>query len=139
VTEKLSDVRGRIEQLQGEMKFLTAQIDMSSLEISLPANADAAVAGIHWKPLRQAKIAVGEMIAGLADWVDAVIAFLSNLPLVGVWLLSVVVLVVISFASCGSCGADWVPRPAGDCRGCVRPIAMRLARIRRFRERDGRY
>jgi uncharacterized protein DUF4349 len=96
VTEKLSDVRGRIEQMQGEMKFLTAQIEMSSLEVSLRAEADAAVAGIHWRPLRQAKIAVSEMVSGLADWVDSVIAFFINLPLIAVWLLSVVVLVVIA-------------------------------------------
>jgi hypothetical protein len=94
VTEKLSDVRGRIEQLQGEMKFLTAQIDMSTLEISLRAEADAAVAGIHWRPLRQAKIALGEMVSGLADWADSAIAFFINLPLIAVWLFSVVVLLV---------------------------------------------
>ena len=82
--------------MQGEMKFLTAQIDMSSLEISLRAESDAAVAGIHWRPLRQAKIAVGEMLSGLADWADSVIAFLINLPLIGVWLLSVVILVLVA-------------------------------------------
>jgi hypothetical protein len=96
VTEKLADVRGRIEQLQGEMKFLTGQIDMSTLEISLRAEAAAAVAGIHWRPLRQAKIAVSEMLSGLADWVDSVVAFLINLPLIAVWFLSVVALVVVA-------------------------------------------
>jgi hypothetical protein len=93
VTEKLSDVRGRIEQMQGEMKFLTAQIDLSTLEISLRAEADAAVAGIHWRPLRQAKVAASEMISGMADWADSVIAFFINLPLIAVWLLSVVALI----------------------------------------------
>jgi hypothetical protein len=97
VTEKLADVRGRIEQMQGEMKFLTAQIDMSSLEISLRAEADAAVAGIHWRPLRQAKIAVSEMVAGMADWVDSVVAFFINLPLIAVWFLSIVALIVVVF------------------------------------------
>jgi len=92
VTEKLSDVRGRIEQMQGEMKFLTSQIDMSTLEISLRSEADAAVAGIHWRPLRQAKIAVSEMVSGLADWADSVIAFFINLPLIAVWFLSLVAL-----------------------------------------------
>lgn len=96
VTEKLSDVRGRIEQMQGEMKFLTAQIDMSSLEISLRADSDAAVAGIHWRPLRQAKIAVGEMLSGMTDWADSVIAFLINLPLIGVWLVSIVILILVA-------------------------------------------
>lgn len=96
VTEKLSDVRGRIEQMQAEMKFLTAQIDMSTVEISLHADADAAVAGIHWRPLRQAKVAVSEMVSGLTDWVDSVIAFFINLPLITVWFLSVVALVVVA-------------------------------------------
>jgi hypothetical protein len=96
VTEKLSDVRGRIEQMQGEMKFLTAQIEMSTLEVALRAEADAAVAGIHWKPLRQAKIAASEMISGLADWADSVVAFFINLPLIAVWLVSVVAVVVVA-------------------------------------------
>jgi hypothetical protein len=96
VTEKLSDVRGRIEQLQGEMKFLTAQIDMSTLEITVRAEADASVAGIHWRPLRQAKIALSEMVSGLADWVDSVVAFLINLPLIAAWLLSLVILVFVA-------------------------------------------
>ena len=96
VTEKLSDVRGRIEQMQGEMKLLTSQIDMSSLEISLRADSEATVAGSRWRPLRQAKIAVGEMMSGLADWADSVIAFLINLPLIGVWLVSIVILIIVA-------------------------------------------
>jgi hypothetical protein len=98
VTEKLSDVRGRIEQMQGEMKFLTAQIEMSSLEVSLRSEAEAAVAGIRWRPLRQAKIAVRDMLSGLADWTDSVVAFFIYLPLIALWLLSVVVLLVISWS-----------------------------------------
>jgi hypothetical protein len=92
VTEKLSDVRSRIEQMQGEMKFLTSQIDMSTLEILLRSEADAAVAGIHWRPLRQAKVAVSEMVSGLADWADSVLAFFINLPLLAVWFVSLVAL-----------------------------------------------
>ena len=94
--EKLSSVRGRIEQLQGEMKYLSTQIEMSSLEISLRGEAGATVLGIRWRPLPQAKVALGEMISGLADWADSVIAFLINLPLIVVWLVSVLALVVIA-------------------------------------------
>jgi hypothetical protein len=96
VTEKLSDVRGQIEQMQGEMKLLTSQIDMSTLEVSLRAEADETVAGIHWRPLRQAKVALSEMVSGLADWADSVVAFIINLPLIAVWLFSVVFLVVVA-------------------------------------------
>jgi len=110
VTEKLSDVRGRIEQLQGEMKFLTAQIDMSTLEILLRADADAAVAGIHWRPLRQARASVSEMISGLADWADSAIAFFINLPLIAVWFLSVFALVVVAFRVLRFLGRRFGPR-----------------------------
>ena len=94
--EKLSNVRGRIEQLQGEMRYLNSQIDMSSLLISLQTEAEATVLGTRWRPLRQAKIALREMISGLADWADSVIAFFINLPLILVWVGSVLALVVVA-------------------------------------------
>jgi hypothetical protein len=94
--EKLSNVRGRIEQLQGEMNYLTSQIDMSALEISLQTEAGATVLGVKWHPFRQAKIALGEMISGLADWADAVVAFFINLPLLLVWTVSVIALLFVA-------------------------------------------
>lgn len=94
--EKLSNVRGRIEQLQGEMNYLTSQIDMSALEISLQTEAGATILGVKWHPFRQAKIALGEMISGLADWADAVIAFFINLPLILVWAASVIALLFVA-------------------------------------------
>ena len=69
---------------------------LSTLEISLHAEADETVAGFHWRPLRQAKVAMNEMVAGLADWVDSVIAFFINLPLIAVWFLSIVALIVVA-------------------------------------------
>ena len=94
--EKLSNVRGRIEQLQGEMNYLTSQIDMSALEISIQTDAGATVLGVKWHPFRQAKIALGEMISGLADWADAVVAVFINLPLILVWMVSVIALLFVA-------------------------------------------
>jgi len=94
--EKLSNVRGRIEQLQGEMNYLTSQIAMSSLEISLSTDAGSTVFGVRWRPLRQAKIATGEMISGFADWADSVIAFFINLPLIVVWAASIIALLFVT-------------------------------------------
>jgi hypothetical protein len=94
--EKLSNVRGRIEQLQGEMNYLTSQIDMSALEISLQTEAGSTILGVKWRPFHQAKIALGEMISGLADWADAVIAFFINLPLILVWTASVIALLFVA-------------------------------------------
>jgi hypothetical protein len=94
--EKLSNVRGRIEQLQGEMNYLTSQIAMSSLEISLATDAGSTVFGVRWRPLHQAKIATGEMISGFADWADSVIAFFINLPLIVVWAASIIALLFVT-------------------------------------------
>jgi|SRR5215469_2936213 len=94
--EKLSNVRGRIEQLQREMNYLNAQIEMSSLEISLATEAGSTVLGVKWRPFRQTKIALGKMISGLADWADAVIAFFINLPLILVWTASVIALLFVA-------------------------------------------
>lgn len=94
--EKLSNVRGRIEQLQGEMNYLTSQVDMSALEISLQTEAGSTILGVKWRPFHQAKIALGEMISGLADWADSVIAFFINLPLILVWAASVIALLFVA-------------------------------------------
>lgn len=110
--EKLSNVRERIEQLQGEMKYLTSQIDMSSLQISLHAEAGATVLGIHWRPLRQAKVAVSEMISGLADWADSVIAFFINLPLIFLWVVSIVALAVVAIRLLRFCWRKFGPKTA---------------------------
>ncbi len=97
VTEKLSDVRGRVEQLQGEMKYLTTQIDMSGLTITLRPESQATVMGLHWRPLTEAKIATIEMVSGLTDWIDSVIAFLINLPLIIAWAASIILLIAVAW------------------------------------------
>ena len=74
------------------MNYLTSQIDMSTLEISLQTEAGSTVLGVKWRSFHQAKIALGEMISGLADWADSVIAFFINLPLILVWAVSVLAL-----------------------------------------------
>ena len=97
VTEKLSEVRGSIEQLQGEMKYLTSQIDLSSIQVSVYSEAEAAAMGVHWRPLRRARLAWSEMLAGLADWADNVIEFLINLQVYILWVASFVFLGVLAW------------------------------------------
>lgn len=108
--EKLSNVRGRIEQLQGEMRYLSSQIDMSSLVISLQTEADATVFGTRWRPLRQAKIALRDTISGMADWADSVIAFFINLPLILVWVVSILALIVVAVRVIRFCWRKFGPK-----------------------------
>src|SRR3954466_350270 len=55
VTEKLSDVRGEIEQLTGELKYLSQQVEMSVITITLRTEADAAASDVSWRPGNHAK------------------------------------------------------------------------------------
>lgn len=97
VAEKLSDVRGRIEQMQGEMHYMTQQIAMSALQISLGTEADTRVLGIRWRPLRQAHAAFYGMLQGLADWADWAISFVIDLPLIVLWLATIIGLAFVSW------------------------------------------
>lgn len=88
VTEKISEVRGEIEQLQGELNWWSHQVAMSAIHISLAEEPQATVAA-RWRPLYNAKNNLHEMLLGLGEWVDWVVAFLIDVPLILAWLCSV--------------------------------------------------
>jgi hypothetical protein len=89
VSEKLSDVRDRIERLQAQIQLMTHDIEMSVVTIALTQESAGRALGIHWHPLRNAKIAVSELLDGLGDWMDSVIALVIKLPLILLWILTV--------------------------------------------------
>lgn len=89
VAEKLSDVRDRIERLQTQIQVMTHDIDMSLVTISLAQESEARVMGLRWRPLYNAKNAVRELLAGLGEWLDWVVAALVKLPLILLWAATV--------------------------------------------------
>jgi len=97
VANRLSDVRGRIERIQGQLQYLERQVDMSTIRITLTADSDVEVFGLRWRPLIVAKRALKNMFLGLAEYVDAMIAFVFILPVVIVWIVTVIVVLVIIF------------------------------------------
>jgi Domain of unknown function (DUF4349) len=70
VSEKLSDVRDRIERLQAQIQLMTHDIEMSVVTIALTQEFEARAFGIHWRPLKNARAAVRDLLEGLGDWVD---------------------------------------------------------------------
>ena len=88
VTEKISEVRGEIEQLQGELNWWSHQVAMSAIQISLTEEPQATLAA-HWRPLYNAKNAAHEMLLGLGEWFDWAITFVIDLPLILLWVCSV--------------------------------------------------
>jgi hypothetical protein len=89
VSEKLSDVRDRIERLQAQIQVMNHDIEMSAVGITLTQESDTRVLGIRWRPLYNAKIATRELLVGLGEWTDWVVAVLIKLPLILLWALTV--------------------------------------------------
>ena len=92
MTEKLSDVRDRIERLQAQIQLMRHDIEMSVVNIGLRQEYEARVFGIRWRPLYNAKIAVHDLLEGLGDWADSVVAIVIKLPLIVLWTLTVAVI-----------------------------------------------
>jgi hypothetical protein len=91
VSEKLSDVRDRVERLQTQIQLMTHDIEMSVVDIRLTEESEARVFGIDWRPLVNAKIASRELLTGIVEWIDLIVAFIIKLPLILLWLLTLVV------------------------------------------------
>ena len=97
VAEHLSDVRGRIERTQGELNLLSHQVDMSTLTINLVAQAEARVLGLEWRPLYNARRAFRDLLQGMADYADSMVALLITLPLILVWAATILFFAVIAW------------------------------------------
>jgi len=91
VSDKLGDVRGRIEQQQAEFNALAKQTETVAIAVSLRAEAQARVAGLHWRPLYQMKVALKDGLDAVADYGVAMTSFLFYLPAVLLWMGTIVV------------------------------------------------
>lgn len=85
VTDKLSDVRGEIEQLQAELKDLSLQVQMAAITINLRSEKIPGASYVSWRPIQQARAAWHDMLQGLADYVDAMIGLLFMIPVILIW------------------------------------------------------
>lgn len=88
VTDKLSEVRGDIEQLQGELNWWSHQVEMSGVQIQLAEEPQETMVA-RWRPLYNAKNSAVVMLHDLGDWVDWVIALIINIPIILVWFVTI--------------------------------------------------
>ena len=86
VTDKLSEVRGQIEQQQAEFNALSKQVETVAIAVSLYREADVRVFGLNWRPLYQLKMSARDGVLALGDYVASMTAFLFYLPSVLLWL-----------------------------------------------------
>jgi hypothetical protein len=91
VSDKLNEVRGQIEQQQAEFDALSKQVETVALTISLRAEADTQVFGLHWRPLYQIKLAARQGLLGLGDYAGAMANFLFYVPAILLWLTTILI------------------------------------------------
>jgi len=97
VAQHLSRVRGQIEQMQGQLQYLSRQVDMSTITVSLTAEADIEIFGITWRPLFVIKQAFRDMLTGLTGYINVMIAFIFRLPVILLWLATILVVLIIGW------------------------------------------
>jgi hypothetical protein len=85
VSEQLNSVRGEIEQQQAEFETLSKQVETVAINVTLRAEADAQVFGLHWRPLYQLKVAARQGLDGLGDYANSMASFLFLLPSIVLW------------------------------------------------------
>jgi len=89
VSDKLNEVRGTIEERQAEFEALSKQVETVAISITLRAEADAQVFGLHWRPLYQLKIAAREDLDGLGEYAASMASFVFLSPTILLWLLTI--------------------------------------------------
>lgn len=82
VTRELSSTRAQVEQLEGQRNYLSRQVALSSISVSLSQEASPSDLSDEWRPLAVLKAAAKETLAGLTDFVDDVLVLLVALPLI---------------------------------------------------------
>jgi len=75
VTQRLSDVRGRIERLQGRINFLDNRTDFSLISIQLTEEATVQAPSGKWRPLTLLKQRAQGVVTSLQGFVDNAITF----------------------------------------------------------------
>jgi len=97
VSSKLAEVRGRIGQLEADLRLLHHEVEMSLLTINITAMAEAQVFGIRWRPLYKAKLSLRSALTALADYVDSIVELFLNLPVVVMWGFTIVALLKVGW------------------------------------------
>ena len=74
VTAQLARVRGNIEQLQGRIKYLESQTDMSTISINLSEDSSITVID-SWRPGQVVKDSFNALVKSLQGFIDFLIKF----------------------------------------------------------------
>jgi hypothetical protein len=97
VSSKLAEVRGRIDELEADLRFLHHQVEMSLLTTNITAMAEAQVFGIRWRPLYKAKLSLRGALSAMADYGDSIVELFLNFPVIAMWCFTIVALLKVGW------------------------------------------
>ncbi|HFC36096.1 MAG TPA: DUF4349 domain-containing protein [Candidatus Moranbacteria bacterium] len=75
VTRQLSRVRGEIERLQGRIKYMNSQTDMSTITVNLSEDVGVISVSDNWRPMQTVKKSFKELVNNIQDFIDNSIRF----------------------------------------------------------------
>ena len=107
VTQRLSEVRGQIEQQQAEFNALSRQVETVSLAISLRSEAEAQTFGLNWRPGYQLKVAMRDGLESLGNYATAMATILFYLPATLLWVGTILAGSVIGWRTVRWVGRRW--------------------------------
>jgi Domain of unknown function (DUF4349) len=107
VTERLSEVRGQIEQQQAEFNALSRQIEAVALTISLRTEPQPSAFGLNWRPVYQLKLALHDGLESLANYATAMATVLFYLPAVLLWVGTILIGMMTSWKILRWAGRRW--------------------------------
>ncbi len=96
VTREIARVRGEIEQLDGQMRYLNSQTDMSTITVNLSEDIEITPVSQDWRPWQVIKTSVKQLINSSQNFIDGLIRFLIIvLPILLIWALIIWLIYVI--------------------------------------------
>jgi hypothetical protein len=114
VSEKLSDVRGQIEQQQAEFNGLSRQVETVAITISLRTEAEEKVFGLNWRPTYQLKLALRDGLESLANYGTAVATIFFYLPAILLWVGTILAGIVGTWRAARWVGTRWFGWKIGE-------------------------
>jgi type II secretory pathway pseudopilin PulG len=112
VTQKLSEVRGQIEQQQAELQTLAKQVETVAITIALRTLADTQIFGLNWRPLYQLKVALRNGLDALADYATTMAAILFYVPVILAWSISILFAAIVGWRALRWTGRRFFDWPA---------------------------
>jgi len=95
VTSRLAEVRTQIEQLQGQMRYLSDRTDYATIQVTMTEEARVEAPTRIWKPGETFRAAVQGLVITLQGTVDALIA--ASVFLIGLLLPIFIVLGILTW------------------------------------------